>query len=97
MTGVLNFQEVSLLPMKDQMESFVIANSAAMDVASLPPQQAAAAQVWSLSSQKVSCQLLTDDLNQVSCISLLMTSSTALANEGLFELTLRPSLTWAVS
>ena len=35
-------------------------------------------------------------LNQVSSVSLLMTSSTALANEGLFELTLLPSLTWAV-
>ena len=35
-------QEVSLLPMKDQMESFVIANSAPMDaVATLPPVQAA--------------------------------------------------------
>ena len=54
-------------------------------------------QVWSLSSFKVSCQLLTNDLNQVSSVSLLMTSSTALANEGLFELTRRPSLTRAVS
>ena len=54
-------------------------------------------QVWSLSSFKVSCRLLTNDLNQVSSVSLLMTSSTALANEGLFELTRRPSLTRAVS
>ena len=54
-------------------------------------------QVWSLSSFKVSRQLLTNDLNQVSSVSLLMTSSTALANEGLFELTRRPSLTRAVS
>ena len=54
-------------------------------------------QVWSLSSFKVSCQLLTNDLNRVSSVSLLMTSSTALANEGLFELTRRPSLTRAVS
>ena len=38
-----------------------------------------------------------ENLNQVSSVSLLMTSSTALANEGLFELTRRPSLTWAVS
>ena len=44
-------------------------------------------QVWSLSSFEVGCQLLTNDLNQVSSVSLLMTSSTALANEGLFELT----------
>ena len=43
-------------------------------------------QVWSLSSFKVSRQLLTNDSNQVSSVSLLMTSSTALANEGLFEL-----------
>ena len=54
-------------------------------------------QVWSLSSFKVSCQLLKNDLNRVSSVSLLMTSSTALANEGLFELTRRPSLTRAVS
>ena len=38
-----------------------------------------------------------ENLYQVSSVSLLMTSSTALANEGLFELTLRPSLTRAVS
>ena len=38
-----------------------------------------------------------ENLNQVSSVSLLMTSSTALANEGLFELTRRPSLTRAVS
>ena len=31
------------------------------------------------------------DLNQVSSVSLVMTSATALANEGLFELTKRPS------
>ena len=43
--------------------------------------------VWSLSSFKVSGQLLTKDLNQVSSFSLLMTSSTALPNEGLLELT----------
>merc|ERR1712219_44220 len=54
-------------------------------------------QVWSLSSFEVSRQLLTNDLNQVSSVSLLMTSSTALANEGLFELTLCPSLTRAMS
>ena len=46
-------------------------------------------QVWSLSSLKVSRQLSTNDLNQVSSVSLLMTSSTALTNEGLFELTRR--------
>ena len=55
------------------------------------------AQVWSLSRFKVSCQLITFDLNRISSVSLLMTASTALANEGLFELTLRPSLTLAVS
>ena len=38
-----------------------------------------------------------ENLSQVSSVSLLMTSSTALANEGLFELTRRPSLTRAVS
>ena len=38
-----------------------------------------------------------ENLKQVSSVSLLMTSSTALANEGLFELTQCPSLTWAVS
>ena len=54
-------------------------------------------QVWSLSSFKVSCQLLKNDLNRVSSVSLLMTVSTALANKGLFELTRRPSLTRAVS
>ena len=32
-----------------------------------------------------------ENLNQVSSISLLMTSSTALASEGLFEPTRRPS------
>ena len=37
------------------------------------------------------------NLNQVSSISLLMTSSMALANKGLFELTLRQSLTQAVT
>ena len=52
--------------------------------------------VGSLSSFKVSCQVLMNDLNQVLSVSLLMTSSMALANEGLFELTLRPSLTWSV-
>ena len=35
------------------------------------------------------------NLNQVSSVSLLMTSSLALANEGLFELTRRPSVTRA--
>ena len=54
-------------------------------------------QVWSLSSFEVSRQLLTNGLNQVSSVSLLMTSSTALANKGLFELTLCPSLTLAFS
>ena len=38
-----------------------------------------------------------ENLNQVSSVSLLMTSSTALANEGLFELTRPPLLTLAVS
>ena len=52
-------------------------------------------QVWSLSSFKVSCQLSTNDLNQVS--SVLMTSSTALTNKGLFELSQCPLLTRAVS
>ena len=45
---------------------------------------------------KVSWQVLTNNLNQVSSVSLLMTSSTALANEGLFELTWHPLLTRAV-
>ena len=36
-----------------------------------------------------------ENLNQVSSVSLLTTSLTALANEGLFELTRRPSLTRA--
>ena len=40
---------------------------------------------------------LMENLNQVTAVSLLMTSSTALANEGLFELTGRPLLTQAVS
>ena len=44
-------------------------------------------QVWSLSSFEVSHQPLTNDLNQVSSISMLITSSMALANEGLFGLT----------
>ena len=43
---------------------------------------------------KVSRQVLMKDLIQVSSVSLLMTSSMALANERLFELTpRRPSLT----
>ena len=42
-------------------------------------------QVWSLSSFKASRQLLTNDLNQVSSFSLLMTASTALTNEGLLS------------
>ena len=54
-------------------------------------------QVWSLSIFKVNHQVSTNDLIQVSSVSLLMTASTALANEGLFELTRRPSLTRAVS
>ena len=41
--------------------------------------------VWSLSSFEVRCQLLTNDLYQVSSVSLLVTSSTALANKGLFD------------
>ena len=53
-------------------------------------------QVWRLSSFEVSCQLLTTDLNQVLSVSLLMTSSTALTNQGLYELTPLPLLTWAV-
>ena len=40
------------------------------------------AQVWSLSSFGVSCHLLTNDLNQLSSVSLLTTASTALANKG---------------
>ena len=47
-------------------------------------------QVWSLSSFKVSRQLLTNDLNHVSSVSLLMTASTALANKGLFLADLAP-------
>ena len=45
----------------------------------------------------MSCQLLTNDLNQVSTVSVLMTASAALANEGFYELTRRFSLTGAVS
>ena len=41
-------------------------------------------QVCSLSSFEVGCQLLTSDLNQILYVSLLLTSSTALANEGRF-------------
>ena len=48
-------------------------------------------QVWSQSSFERSYQLLTNDLNQVSSVSLLMTFLMALANEGLFELSRRPS------
>ena len=48
-------------------------------------------------SYEVSCQLLTNDLNRGSSVSLLITALTALANEGLFELARRPSLTRAVS
>ena len=59
-------------------------------------EMASAYQVWSLSSLEVSRQLLTDDLNQVSSVSLLMTSSTSLTNGGLFKLTRRPLLTQAV-
>ena len=55
------------------------------------------AQVWSLLGLKVSWQVLRENLNQVSSVSLLMTSTPALANEGLFELTQRHSLTQAVS
>ena len=53
--------------------------------------------VWSLSSFEVSYQILMNDLNQVLPVPLLMTSSRALANEGLFVLTRCPSLTQAVS
>ena len=60
-------------------------------------QQMSPIQVWSLSRFKVSRTLLTNDLIQVLSVSLFMTASTALANEGLFELTQRPSLTRAVS
>ena len=60
-------------------------------------QQRTAQQVGSLSSSEAGRQLLMNDWNQVSSVSLLMTSSTALANKGLFELTRRPSLTRAVS
>ena len=49
-------------------------------------------QVWSLPSSEVSCQLLTNDLNQVSSVSTLLTSSTSLVNKELFELTLRTLL-----
>ena len=38
-----------------------------------------------------------ENLNQISSVSLLKTTSTALTSKGLFELTLRPWLTWAVS
>ena len=54
-------------------------------------------QVWSLSLFKVSCQLVKNDLYQFSSVSLLMTASMALADEGLFDLIGHPSLTRAVS
>ena len=54
-------------------------------------------QVWSLSSFEVSRQLLMNDLNKVLFVSLLMTSPTTLAKEGLFELTRHPLLTLPVS
>ena len=60
-------------------------------------QQQQQQQVWSLSSFKVSHQLLMNDLNHVWSVSLLMTASTALANEGDFEPTRSPLLTRAVS
>ena len=44
-------------------------------------------QVWSLSSFEVIHQPLTNDLNQVLSVFLLVISSTALANNGLHELT----------
>ena len=53
-------------------------------------------QVWSLSSFEGSRQLLTNDFNQVSSVSLHIHSSTAVAKKGLFEMTRRPSLTRAV-
>ena len=49
-------------------------------------------QVWSLSSFDASRQLLTNDLDQVSSVSLHMTSSTAIPNKGLFMLTRRGAL-----
>ena len=69
------------------------------DLSAAPPsnQPAPFFQVWSLSSFNVSCPLLINDLIQVSSVSLLMAHSTALANEGLFELTRCPSLTPGVS
>ena len=51
-------------------------------------------QVWSLSSFEVSRQLLMNYLNHVWFVSLIMAASTALTNEGLFELTWR-SLSFA--
>ena len=56
----------------------------------LKKRRGASMQVWSLSSFKVSRQLLTNDLNHVSSVSLLMTASTALANKGLFLADLAP-------
>ena len=61
------------------------------------PHQAGIGQAWSLSRFKVSRQLPMNDLNYVSSVSFIMTASTALANEGLFELTQLPSLTRAIS
>ena len=54
-------------------------------------------QVWSLSSFEVSRQVSRNDLNQISSVSLLMISLTALANEGLFDLTRHPWLIRAMS
>ena len=49
-------------------------------------------QIWSLSSLKMRCQLLMNDLNQISSVSLLMTS---FAKEGLTEPNLRPLFTFS--
>ena len=52
---------------------------------SIAEQMGGILQVWSLTSFKVSSQLLTNALDQVSSVSLLMTALTALAKNRLLE------------
>ena len=63
---------------------------AASERAAASEAAAARDQVWSLSSFEVSRQLLTNDLDQVSSVSLQISYLTAFTNKGLFELT-RPA------
>ena len=65
-------------------ESYRWKQSSALKRRKSKPKDTEKEQVWSLSSFKVSRQLLTNDLNEVLSFSLLMTSLTALTNKGLF-------------